>query len=37
MIPKLENSFDALNAGVSRVVITLASAINKDSGTLIKK
>ena len=28
MIPKLENSFEALNAGVSEVVITLASAIN---------
>lgn len=37
MIPKLENSFEALNAGVSEVVITLASAINGDSGTRIKK
>ena len=37
MIPKLENSFDALNAGVSKVVITSASAINESSGTLIKK
>lgn len=37
MIPKLENSFEALDAGVSEVVITLASAINSDSGTRIKK
>lgn len=37
MIPKLENSFEAINAGVSEVVITLASAINGDSGTRIKK
>ena len=37
MIPKLENSFEALNAGVTEVVITLASAINSDGGTRIKK
>lgn len=37
MIPKLENSFSAINAGVSQVVITLASAINEDTGTVIKK
>lgn len=37
MIPKLENSFSAVNAGVSRVIITLASAINQDAGTVIKK
>ncbi len=37
MIPKLENSFDAINAGVSQVVITLASAINGEGGTVIKK
>ncbi|NDV80459.1 acetylglutamate kinase [Bacteroides sp. 51] len=37
MIPKLENSFEAINAGVSEVVITLASAINSDGGTRIKK
>ena len=37
MIPKLENSFSALDAGVSQVVITLASAIYKDSGTTIRK
>ena len=37
MIPKLENSFEALDAGVTEVVITLASAINSDGGTRIKK
>ena len=37
MIPKLENSFSAIEAGVSRVVITLASAIGTDAGTVIKK
>ncbi|KAA6320379.1 Acetylglutamate kinase [termite gut metagenome] len=33
MIPKLQNSFDAIEAGVSEVVITLASAINGEEGT----
>lgn len=37
MIPKLENSFEALRAGVSEVIITLASAIDGRSGTKIKK
>jgi acetylglutamate kinase len=37
MIPKLENSFSAVEAGVSQVVITLASAIDGKSGTIIKK
>ncbi len=37
MIPKLENSFSAINAGVSQVVITLSSAINKNDGTRIIK
>ena len=37
MIPKLENSFSAIDAGVSQVVITLASAIHKEGGTVIKK
>lgn len=37
MIPKLENSFEALDAGVSEVVITLASAINGQEGTRIRK
>lgn len=37
MIPKLENSFSAVDAGVRQVIITLASAINGNSGTVIKK
>lgn len=37
MIPKLENSFEAIEAGVSEVIITMASAINKEGGTRIKK
>lgn len=37
MIPKLENSFSAIEAGVSQVVITLASAIHQQGGTLIRK
>ena len=37
MIPKLENSFSAIDAGVSQVVITLASAIHQEGGTIIKK
>lgn len=36
MIPKLENSFSAIEAGVSQVVITLASAIHQQGGTVIK-
>ena len=35
MIPKLENAFDAIDAGVSRVIITLATAIDGKSGTTI--
>ncbi|MDL2291779.1 acetylglutamate kinase [Bacteroides sp. OttesenSCG-928-F21] len=37
MIPKIENSFEALRAGVSEVIITLASAIGSASGTKIKE
>lgn len=37
MIPKLENSFSAIDAGVSQVVITLATAIHAGGGTVIKK
>ena len=37
MIPKLENSFSAINAGVLQVVITSASTVNEESGTVIKK
>ena len=36
MIPKLENAFDAIDAGVSRVNITLATAIDGLHGTMIK-
>lgn len=36
MIPKLENAFEALSAGVRRVVITSASAIATEGGTLIR-
>ena len=36
MIPKLENAFDAIDAGVSRVIITLATAIDGKHGTVIK-
>ena len=37
MIPKLENSFAAIHAGVTEVVITLATAIKDNEGTRIKK
>lgn len=37
MIPKLENSFSALQAGVGQVIITSAAAIGQESGTIIKK
>lgn len=36
MIPKLENSFSALGAGVSQVVITQASSIRGEEGTVIR-
>ena len=35
MIPKLENSFEALNAGVKQVVITRADQIHTQNGTKI--
>lgn len=35
MIPKLDNAFEALKAGVKTVVITRADQINKNSGTVI--
>jgi len=35
MIPKLENAFRAIDAGVKQVVITKASAIQGDKGTLL--
>ncbi len=37
MIPKLENAFDAINAGVKQVVITRADLIHKTGGTRICK
>lgn len=37
MIPKLENSFEALDAGVKQVVITRADQIHTESGTKIVK
>lgn len=37
MIPKLENSFESINAGVHEVIITQATAINGQGGTRIKK
>lgn len=36
MIPKLENSFEAVAAGVKQVVITRADMINSNGGTKIK-
>jgi len=35
MIPKLENAFEAINAGVKQVVITRADLIHTDGGTKI--
>lgn len=38
MVPKLDNAFAAIDAGVSRVVITAASALTRpDAGTTIKR
>ena len=36
MIPKLENAFSAVEAGVGQVIITQASAIGTDAGTVIR-
>lgn len=36
MIPKLENAFEALHAGVSQVIITQADAIGRPEGTVVK-
>lgn len=36
MIPKLENAFQALDAGVKKVIITLAQAIGSEGGTVIE-
>lgn len=37
MIPKLENSFSAINAGVSKIIITSSSDVNSHEGTMILK
>lgn len=37
MIPKLENSFSAIDSGVSKVIITSASEIQEGGGTVIRK
>lgn len=36
MIPKLDNAFDAIDAGVKRVIITLVTAIDGQHGTVIR-
>ena len=36
MIPKIENAFAAIDAGVKKVVITLATAIDGQHGTIIQ-
>ena len=35
MLPKIENALSAIDAGVNRVIITLATAIDGNSGTII--
>ena len=35
MLPKIENALSAVEAGVSRVIITLATAIDGQHGTII--
>ena len=37
MLPKIENALSAVDAGVSRVIITLATAIDGQHGTVIQK
>lgn len=37
MLPKIENALSAVDAGVSRVVITLATAIDGQHGTVIQR
>lgn len=36
MLPKIENALNAVDAGVSRVIITLATAIDGKQGTIIE-
>jgi acetylglutamate kinase len=37
MVPKLDNAFAAINAGVKQVIITLATAIDGKHGTIIQQ
>lgn len=37
MLPKIENALAAIDAGVSRVIITLSTAIDGQHGTIIKQ
>jgi acetylglutamate kinase len=37
MIPKLDNAFEALNAGVKEVIITQASELGRAGGTRVVK
>ena len=37
MLPKIENALGAIDSGVSRVIITLATALDEQSGTIIQK
>ena len=36
MLPKIENALSAVEAGVNRVIITLATAIDGQQGTVIR-
>ena len=36
MLPKIENALNAVDAGVSKVIITLATAIDGKHGTIIE-
>jgi acetylglutamate kinase len=36
MLPKIENALGAVEAGVNQVIITLATAIDGQHGTIIK-
>lgn len=37
MLPKIENALQAVDAGVSRVIITKATAIDGQQGTFIRR
>ena len=37
MLPKIENALSAIDAGVARVIITLATALDGHSGTVIQR